>query len=546
MQFQNDNTSELREYIAVIKARKWTIAITTVLGIALGLAMSSRQTPLFVAQAKLQLNPNVDATYFTDAENESNTIASVAVASLVVEDLALDTTPLDLLGGLSAEPESPTSESIILTYTSADATLARDVVNTFAQDYIVFRQRQNSANVEAQRRTFLDRIAIERAKLTRLSGRIADLQRQGGQVELAKIAALESQRAFVTSNIQILRQDLNDLTTTIATSNKVGEITRPATVPASPSSPNHTSNAILGLLAGLILGTGVAFLQERLDDRFRGRPDVERALEAPVLATVPKFQHKRGTELSISVDPTGIVSEAYRNLRTGVQFLASQKDIQSFLVTSPSAHEGKTSTVANLGIAISQVGLRVVLISGDLRRPQLEKYFHAESDAGLSTWLLGEEDQIEHIVLEHPDIPNLSLITSGRIPSNPAELLTSPRLPELVKTLEDSFDIVLFDSPPVLPVADAVIIASHLRNAILIVDAASTSRSAAVHAKEQIERVGAQVLGCVLNAFDPTSTPYYYEPYRYSDYLSTPDASQTNAQAAGQAAAQTEQRSSIR
>ncbi|MEA2451387.1 MAG: tyrosine-protein kinase [Actinomycetota bacterium] len=545
MQFQNENASELREYIAVIKARKWTIALTTVLGVALALTMSSRQTPLFVAQAKLQLNPNVDATYFTDAENESNTIASVAVASLVVEDLGLSVEPLDLLGGLSAEPESPTSESILITYTSADPLLARDVANYFADDYIGFREQQNRATQDAKRRVFEDRIAQERETFTRLTEKIALAQRQG-QAGLSKIPALESRRAFVTSNIQILRQDLNDLATTFEA--KVGEITRPATTPGSPSSPNHTSNAILGLLAGLILGTGIAFLQERLDDRFRGRPDVERSLEAPVLATVPKFQHKRGTELSISVDPSGIVSEAYRNLRTGVQFLASQRDIQSFLVTSPSAHEGKTSTVANLGIAISQVGLRVVLISGDLRRPQLEKYFHAESDVGLSTWLLGEEDQIEHIVLEHPDIPNLSLITSGRIPSNPAELLTSPRLPELVKTLEESFDIVLFDSPPVLPVADAVIIASHLRNAILIVDAASTGRSAAIHAKEQIERVGAQVLGCVLNAFDPTSTPYYYEPYRYSNYYAsaTDDSNHGHVEPDPRPLADSEQRPSVR
>ncbi|MGH2808084.1 MAG: polysaccharide biosynthesis tyrosine autokinase, partial [Actinomycetota bacterium] len=300
----------------------------------------------------------------------------------------------------------------------------------------------------------------------------------------------------------------------------VGDVLEAASTPEQPFSPDHPRNGALGLFAGAILGIGVAFIRERLDDRFRGRPDVERVLEAPVLATVPRFAHGKRFENSLPVlsEPKGPASEAYRNLRTGFQFLASQRGYQTLLVTSPSAHEGKTSTVANLGVALSQAGRRVVIVSADLRRPNLERTFGAQNELGLSSWLLGEEDDLRKLVLEHPDIPNLSLMTAGRVPSNPAELLTSPRLRELIDRLTQYFDLVLFDSPPVLPVADAVILASHLDSVILIFDAASTGRNAALHAKEQIERVGGTIIGCVLNAFDPSNTPYYYEPHYYSAY----------------------------
>jgi capsular exopolysaccharide synthesis family protein len=280
----------------------------------------------------------------------------------------------------------------------------------------------------------------------------------------------------------------------------------------------------MGAIFGLALGVGMAFLRERLDDRFRGRPDVEQAMEAPVLATVPRFpKERRSRELIVVSEPKGAASEAYRNLRTSLQFLLTQRGAKTLLITSPSEHEGKTATTANLGFALAQAGQNVILVSGDLRRPQLEKYFGVKAEVGLSTYLLGEVDDIGQIVLGDPSLPGLRLLPSGPVPSNPAELLTSPRVGELVAELEAHSDIVIFDAPPVLPVADSVILGSHVGLAVLILDAANTQRSAAVHAKELLQRVGTEVIGCVLNAFDASGSPYYYEPYYYSQYYSKPD-----------------------
>lgn len=457
------------------------------------------------------------ASYFPQAENEAEVARSEPVAALVKEDLKIEQNVDELRAPLSAQPTSPTSKVISITYQSSDPEFARDAANSFAKNYLQYRRTKLEGALTSSAQSIRNQITEINRQLERVS---AELERARAAGDTAALAELDTKRGSLSTQLGILQADLNALRGGTAQVT-VGSILGLASVPTDPVSPDHVRNGLLGALIGILFGVGLAFLRERLDDRFKGRPDVERAIESPVLATVPRFSAggRRGaTELPTATDPRGPASEAYRNLRTGLQFLAQQRSAKSFLITSPSAHEGKTSTVANLGIALSQTGRRTVLVSADLRRPQIEKVFGAESDVGLSSWLLGDVDTLEQIVFEHPDLPFLSLLPAGPIPSNPAELLTSPRIGELITLLERAFDMVIFDSPPVLPVADSVILASHVDGVVLIFDAASTRRSAAIHAKEQIERVGGHVVGCVLNAFDPSTTPYYYEPYYYSGY----------------------------
>lgn len=525
---EEQTTFDPRRYLAILKTRKWTVVTCVALSVLASLFISARQTPLYTAEAQILLKANPTAGTLPSAENEAAAVLSNGVASMVIEDLNLDTTAHQLLGSASAAPQSATADLVLITFTSSDPAVAQDVANAFARNYIQYRTNQSAEQVDEQIRDLEGRIATLQTQVARVVAQIETARRDGNTT---KAAQLDTERSVLAARLGVLEQRLDDLEQQGVTTPgaQIAEILKPAALPSSPSSPNHSRNAFLGLLLGMTLGVGAAFLRERLDDRFRGRPDVERALGSPVLATVPKFTttKRAGTaQLPSLEDPRGAASEAYRNLRTGVQFIASQRAAKTFLVTSPGAHEGKTSTSANLGIVLSQTGRRVVLVSADLRRPQLEKTFGAGADAGLSTWLLGETDEIAGLLLEHPQIPDLNLLPAGPVPSNPAELLTSPRLAQLTAELRDRFDFVIFDSPPVLPVADAVIIASQVDAIMLVVDAASTSRSAAVHAKEQIERVGGHIVGCVLNAFDASSTPYYYEPYYYSDYGSSDEGDQ--------------------
>jgi len=295
-----------------------------------------------------------------------------------------------------------------------------------------------------------------------------------------------------------------------------GEVIESATLPSAPYSPNHLSNGLIGALFGLMLGIGAAFLRDRLDDRFRGRGDLERAVGAPVLATVAKFRVARNSyPLPVRVDPRGPASEAYRSLRANVQFLAASQGIRSFVVTSPGAGEGKTATSANLAVALAQAGVRVFLVSADLRRPVVERYFSLpKGSTGLSTWLAGQRDDDDlWRLVQDPGIPYLRVLACGPIPQNPPELLASPRLRALVSELEDNSDVVLYDSAPTLGLADTIVLASRVGGTLLVVDAGATGRSAAVHARQELERVGARIVGSVLNALDPSSTTYYYPAY---------------------------------
>ena len=232
----------------------------------------------------------------------------------------------------------------------------------------------------------------------------------------------------------------------------------PAEPPTSPSSPKPTEDGALGLAAGLILGLAAAFLRESLDDAVATKETAEEFGGATVLAAVPMVTSwkKRDRPLVVSLArPMAPAAEAYRSLRTSLQFARQERDLHTILVTSPAAAEGKTSTLSNLGAMFAQAGQRVVLVSCDLRKPRLGQFFGIDEKPGLTTAVLGEQP-VEELVQAVPGDDNLWLLGSGELPPNPAELLNGRRIQEVFSALRELFDLVLIDSPPVLPVTDAV------------------------------------------------------------------------------------------
>lgn len=509
---RSDGDVTLRQYVRIVRTRKWTIIFTTALMVLLALFYSSRQTPQYQSSAKLLVKANPSLGYFPNAEDESAVVDSAPVATLVTRELNLQTKPGSLLGGLTAQRVSPTSDVITITYTSTDPAQARAIANSFATNYLKYRRDQALEELETEQDAIQDKLLFVRSQIGEV---IEGLEEARAERDRARIARLETRRSALSARLGILQQELDNLRGTATLGTAIGEVLEPAIEPGTPSSPDHRRNGILGFFGGLLLGVGLALLRERLDDRFHGRADVEDVLEAPVIATVPKFPtHRRDSDLVMMDDPKGSASEAYRNMRTGLQFILAQIDEKRILVTSPSASEGKSTTAANLAIALAKTGKRVILVSADLRRPSLEKKFGTGKEPGLSNWLFGEVDRIKDIVRD-PGIPSVRIIPSGPVPSNPAELLTSPRLTALLVELEARADYVVVDTPPTLPVADSIILASHVPVVLLVLDASRTGRAAALHTKQQLTRVGANIAGVVLNSFDPSSSPYYYEPSYY-------------------------------
>lgn len=524
-----DQPIDLRGYLAVLRVRKWTIILVTLLVTGSALFFSFSQTPLYTAAARVLVEPiqtNPDDYYLLppNLETETELVSSEPVARRVAKELGGSSE--DLLGGVSVSSVID-SEVMVVKYTDADPALAQAAANSFATSYLDYRVDQALQGLLAAEESVQQRADRVREQLGELTKRIETADR-ADNTELE--STLESERSVLIARLGVLEQRLDDVNPERAVQSGGGNVIEPAGFPASPSSPVHTQNGVLGLALGLALGVGLAFLRERLDDRFRGRSDLIRATDAPVLATVPKFKVKKGSNELVSLaQPHSTVSEAYRSLRTSIQFLGVDHDLTSILVTSPAAGEGKTVTSSNLAIAFAQANNRVVLVSADLRRPTIERYFGVQSEPGLSARLLGTDRPIWEMLQDASSVPNLRILPSGKVPPNPAEILASSRLIELLNELREHADIVIIDSPPALPVADASILAAHASGTILVIDAGNTKRSAALHAKEELERVGSRFLGTVLNAYDPSASYSYYDSHYYPGYYGDPAALATGS-----------------
>lgn len=517
---ETEETIDLREYIAILRARKWTIILTAALVVIAALAFSLQQTPLYTAEARLLVEPvptqeEESLPAVVNLETERELVQSVPVAELVKEELGLDTPVDDLLGDLDVQVVTET-EVLIVGFTSSDPPFSQRAANAFAEGYIANRRNQALETLRAASSDIQRNIDGVETQLADLEERIADAE---AATDEGALSALQSQRTSLLTQLGVLELQLQELRPGNAVRSSGGQVLAPAALPTSPSSPNLLRNALLAVFLGLALGVGLAFLRERLEDRFKGREDVERTLGAPVLATIPRFAGKRKddpSKLIVRTDPQSLASESYRSLRTNLEFIASTTGRNSFLITSPSAGDGKSVTAANVALAFAESGRRTIVISGDLRRPTIEKIFGMKPSNGLSRYLAGQTDQLEEIIM-NPGISNLRILPTGPVPPNPAELMTSPRMPALIADLEANCDMLLIDSAPTLPVADATIMMAHVGGAVLVVDAERTRRATADHARSELVKVGGRLVGGVLNAYDPTTSPYaYYQAYNYN------------------------------
>ena len=207
-------------------------------------------------------------------------------------------------------------------------------------------------------------------------------------------------------------------------------------------------------------------------------------------------------------DPRSPVSEAYRTLRTNLSFFSLDNPIRSLVVTSPAADEGKNRLVANLAVTMAQSGRRTVLVDCDLRRPSLHSFFDLESEPGLTNRILGEVDELP---LQQTNVENLFLLASGPRPPNPADMLGTKKIDEIIATLVEQFDIVLFDTPPVIAVTDAAVLGVKVDGALLVINAGKTRRDQAERAKELLEKARVRIIGAALtNAPRDNGAAGYY------------------------------------
>jgi capsular exopolysaccharide synthesis family protein len=508
---------ELQEVLSVLWYRKWSILAVTLLTVGVALYVSSQQTPIYESQASVLVTP-IDTGADTlppvapNLPTEAEVVSSVAVAKVVADNLGIKGDPRDLLADL--EVDQPTDTEILdLTYRNPDPVRAQRLAMGFAEGYLQFREAAASKLIVERAKDLEDQIAVFEQRLKTIQDGLerlpADDPREGAlQTEAASLQNLILQTQVTRLG---LPQEVSG-----------GEVIQPASVPGSPGSPDHVVNGAFGLAAGLALGSGLALVRDRMSGRLRSSDEVEEYLEAPVLGVVPQVSEwRRGKKayLVAAARWRSPAAEAYRVIRTNL-LSALPTGAKSIVVTSTHSGEGKSATVANLAVVLAGAGKRVTLVSADLRRPRLHEFFLRDGRVGLSDVLgrgIALDAAIQEVTLLSSAAKDLSavslrLVSSGPVPDDPAELLGSGAMRMVIEDLERVSDIVLIDAPPVLPVTDAPVVAAMTKNVLLVIGPNSATRGSVVSARQQLERVGARIVGGILNgphAIKAESFGYY-------------------------------------
>lgn len=325
---------------------------------------------------------------------------------------------------------------------------------------------------------------------------------------------VESSRQMYESLLQRAKE--TGVSTELRTSNI--RIVDEAERPRVPVSPRKALNLTLAVLAGGFLAFGLAFFFEYLDSRIKSPDEIRVHLGLPSLGMIPAVDPKawKGREPLISTGVPPNFAEAFRTLRTNVLFSSAEEGARHLVVTSTGPGEGKTMVAANLAIGFAQAGQRVLLIDADMRRPRVHQVFRQKQEPGLSNLMVGHS--VPSACIRKSNVPGLWLLTGGRIPPNPAELLGSRRFKDFIRSLGEHFDSVIIDSPPVMAVTDAAVAASVATGIVFVVGAEMTSRHAAKTALQQLEKGRPAFLGVVLNRVDFERNAYYYSNYYRPEY----------------------------
>lgn len=491
---------ELRDYLKVLRRRKVPIIAVTFFVVTIGVCAAYVQTPVYSATAQVLLQSRSTEFLFDPTRGiRADPARAVQDEILMIESEPVRAAVREKLGSappVSARPVTGTNAINVTAESTVPATAAA-VANAYVSAYIDFRRKQ----------VVDDTLAASE----QIQGKIADLQRQID-------ATTGPQKDTLVRAQALFKQKLDELQVGSAIQTGGAQLVSAASVPDSPVRPTPARNAIVALIGGLLLGVGVAFLADYLDDSIKNKEDLAHATsDLPVIGLIPVVSAWRSQEeaqvVSLSA-PTSPAAEAYRTLRTAIQFIGLEHPARTLQITSAGPQEGKSTTLANLAVALARAGQEVVIVCCDLRRPRIHEFFGLENAAGFTSVLLGKVS-LTGAIQKVPSQARVSLLASGPLPPNPSELLSSRRTVEVLDLLKAEYDMVLIDSPPVLPVTDALVISGLVDATVVVSVAGGTTRKEAARTVELLKQVDAPVIGSVLNGVAADSSYGYGYDYQY-------------------------------
>ncbi len=509
---------DLREYLALLWHWAWLIVLVALIAGAAAYYFSSRMTPYYRAVTSVLVNEapgtrSMDISSVALSERLTSTyskmIVKEPVLAEVIERLGLSLSSASLRGMIKVSPVSDTQlidVSVESTDPGAAAAIANALVQVFGeqiQEIQSNRFAQSKASLQAQ---------------------LADIEKQITQYSnAAAAAASESDKERFDSKVAQYREIYSNLlqsyeSVRLSEAQTISSVVQieQATIPTTPVRPDIFRNTLQAALIGLVLAAAVIIAREVLDDTLKTPEDVVRQLGLPVLGVINHYQASEGS-LITEQHPRSPTAEAFRTLRTNVSFTSVDRPLATIMVTSAEPGEGKSTVASNLAVVLAQNGRRVTLMDCDLRHPSLHHRFGLNNRQGMSRLFFQPAERLNGSS-QATRINNLSLITTGQLPPNPAELLGSQRMQSILRMAQEQSEVIVIDTPPTLAVTDASVLAPVVDGVLLVVRPGKTRSGAARQTVEQLRRVNACLLGVVLNNLDLRNSRYSYRYHYYRDY----------------------------
>ena len=513
-------TTELREYLIPLRRWWWLILASTLLAAVSSASITYTQPPLFQSRTTIMVgtsinDPNPEGNQIWMAEQLLTMYADMVNRDSVRQG-TMEALGISGLPGYTAKVV-PSTQFMDITVIDTDPVRAQAVADELVRQLI---QRSPAGTEVQSRQEFvyeqLDELEKNiRATKDGIAQRESDLAEMMSARQIAdaqnQIAALQQKLAALQANYAAL------LATTQRGAVNTINVVEPANMPGAPMASKLLTNILLAAAIGFVLGAGAAYLLEYMDDSVKNTEDVQRAIGTATLGAVPELSAKdiKEGDLVMVNHPQTPPAEAYRILRTNLQFASIDAPVKSLLVTSPEVGEGKSITVGNLAVALAQSGRRVVVLDCDMHRPRQHRIFNTVNNVGVTSALLSEEGDPARF-LQRTDVQNLQVMTTGPLPPNPAELLGSQRMRGLLDTLGQQADYIIIDSPPVLALSDAPVLATQVDGTLLVILSGRTRIEGLKRAQAVLEQVNAHIVGVLFNRVSRRSRGYYYYYNNYS------------------------------
>jgi capsular exopolysaccharide synthesis family protein len=495
---------DIRNYLETLGQRKWLIAVTLAVTVVVAVAGTLWMTPTYQASATLRVGVaaagSASTADYMYADRLINTYAKIAASGPVLEELG------KRLG--QAEPPRisvavvPSTELFKVTVEESNPILARDAANALADILVAQSKQLYTGGAKSGSEILGEQLTQLQQELDQAQANYETLVAQAS-ADPEKVQALRSSIELKQGVYGTLLQQYEKAQITEALQASALTIIEPASIPQAPSKPNKVRNIAVGIVLGLMGGLSLAFLFEHLDTTLRGVQRIEEVTSLPALGSIPS---DKGLSRRISVTVHSPQREAFRRLRTNLCTLIREQDIKTLLVTSAGPGEGKTTVVANLALAVARSGRRVVAVDTDLRRPTLHTFFHMSNARGLGE-VLAQTCRLEQALQFHK-AARVWVLPSGNAVLETADLLAAG-MPALLERLTMDFDIVLLDSPALLAVTDAAVVAPMADGVLLVVGASRTEEDAVRAACRQLADVKARVIGLVVNRVNKRGGSYY-------------------------------------